>query len=70
MQSGSALCPWATGGAFRDVALYTGALAGCPASDSQQLLECLQDADTNVLVSVVWKLMVSFFLFKVLFFLL
>ncbi|XP_063588384.1 carboxylic ester hydrolase-like [Penaeus indicus] len=57
MQSGTALCPWATGGSFRDVALYTGALAGCPAADSQQLLECLQDADVEVLVSVVWKLM-------------
>lgn len=58
MQSGSALCPWATGGAFREVALYTGTLVGCSASDSQLLLECLQEADADVLVTVVWKLMV------------
>lgn len=57
MQSGSALCPWATGGAFREVALYTGTLVGCSASDSQLLLECLQEADADVLVTVVWKLM-------------
>ncbi|XP_042883565.1 venom carboxylesterase-6-like [Penaeus japonicus] len=57
MQSGSALCPWAMGGAFKDVAHYTGSLAGCPTSDSQLLLECLQNADKNLVVSIVWKLM-------------
>lgn len=52
LQSGTLFAPWAMGGAFKEVAKYTGDLFNCPLSDSlpieqksAALLSCLQTVD-------------------------
>ncbi|KAG7161814.1 Venom carboxylesterase-6-like 1 [Homarus americanus] len=44
MQSGAALCPWARGGAHREVAQYVGRVSGCPdLYNTRAFLQCLQE---------------------------
>ncbi|XP_071522527.1 venom carboxylesterase-6-like isoform X2 [Panulirus ornatus] len=54
MQSGTALSPWAYGGAFKEVAEYVGWSMGCPTHlGSHILLLCLQKVDPGALVGMI-----------------
>ncbi|XP_047482665.1 venom carboxylesterase-6-like [Penaeus chinensis] len=51
LQSGTALCPWALGGAHRQVADYTARLVGCSSDlGAHHLLQCLQAVPAGKLV--------------------
>lgn len=52
-QSGSALCPWAMGGAHAEVAEFTGNYFNCTSEHgSEEMIKCLQEVDVNQLLTV------------------
>ncbi|XP_063596213.1 cholinesterase 2-like [Penaeus indicus] len=54
LQSGTALCPWALGGAHRQVADYTARLVGCSSDlGAHHLLQCLQAVPAGKLVHTI-----------------
>lgn len=54
LQSGTALCPWALGGAHKQVADYTARLVGCSSDlGAHHLLQCLQAVPAGKLVHTI-----------------
>lgn len=71
MQSGTLFCPWAMGGAYKQVAQYTGKLFACSSSSSSSddmldlsshdLLRCLQNVDVqNLTLSLMDHVLINF----------